>query len=519
MGSEMCIRDRQIAVSDIADGLLRYLPELNANGQPYDSVGFHVVDAGVDSGENIDPQERYLTLNIQNVNDAPGGSDNTITITEDTPFTFSSASFGFSDPHDGDAFLELAIQTLPETGSLTLNGSAVEIDDIITTADLDLSALVYQPSLNTTGSGYNGIGFLVTDDGGVANGGENTDPQPNFISFDLASVNDAPLLVANGATLDEGDSITLTREMLTGTDADDQLPHELTFSLLSLPVAGELRLDNTALEIGDSFTLEAIDDGVLSYHNDGSELSSDSVQLSLADGGEDGAAPAFGSLTLTIIEVIDPPIELTPDEIQLSYGENFDSESGDLLISGFTGLNQDQFVNNTDLVLEVIEQPAHGTVFLNSDGTFTYHHNGSNIYTDGFTYQVTNADGIATQATVSIVIQPPLGNALGSGIEPPTPVSLPVITAPIEAAESISESNSEANSEDENETSGEAETEEEQAGDSEDQQDSNETGDPSQSLLNGVDNRFALAAVQRIHGQQGQFLICLLYTSPSPRDS
>ena len=44
-----------------------------------------------------------MTINVTSVNDAPAGTDNTVTTNEDTAYTFTAADFGFSDPNDTPA--------------------------------------------------------------------------------------------------------------------------------------------------------------------------------------------------------------------------------------------------------------------------------------------------------------------------------------------------------------------------------------------------------------------------------
>ncbi len=68
------------------------------------------------------------------INSAPSGADTTITITENTPYTFSVADFGFTDPNDSPAngFQSVTITALPLDGTLTLNGTSVQAGDSIT---------------------------------------------------------------------------------------------------------------------------------------------------------------------------------------------------------------------------------------------------------------------------------------------------------------------------------------------------------------------------------------------------
>ena len=76
-----------------------------------------------------------MTINVNSVNDAPAGTDNTVTTNEDTDYTFSAADFGFSDP-DGNSFAAVTITTLPAAGTLKLSGVPVTAGQSITVADL-----------------------------------------------------------------------------------------------------------------------------------------------------------------------------------------------------------------------------------------------------------------------------------------------------------------------------------------------------------------------------------------------
>ena len=52
------------------------------------------------------------------MNDAPAGTNKTVTTLEDTAYTFASADFGFSDPNDSpaNALSAVKITTLPAAG-------------------------------------------------------------------------------------------------------------------------------------------------------------------------------------------------------------------------------------------------------------------------------------------------------------------------------------------------------------------------------------------------------------------
>ena len=94
-----------IAVADIAAGNLVFTPAANANGAAYASFTFQVQDDGgtANGGVDLDPTANTLTINVTAVNDAPGGTNNTVTTLEDTAYTFTAADFGFTDPADTPA--------------------------------------------------------------------------------------------------------------------------------------------------------------------------------------------------------------------------------------------------------------------------------------------------------------------------------------------------------------------------------------------------------------------------------
>ena len=69
-------------------------------------------------GVDLDQSANTITINVTSVNDAPAGTDNTVTTNEDTAYTFAAADFGFSDPNDSpaNALAAVKITTLPTAG-------------------------------------------------------------------------------------------------------------------------------------------------------------------------------------------------------------------------------------------------------------------------------------------------------------------------------------------------------------------------------------------------------------------
>ncbi len=145
-----------------------------------------------------------LTVNLSGANDAPVGTDGSVTLLEDSTGTaITAAQLGFTDPVDGtdDALAAVQITTLPAKGSLTLDGVAVVAGVVIAVADINANKLLYTPAANENGSSNASFTFQVQDDGGTANGGVDLDPTPNTFTIHVDPVNDAPVLSGTGADM------------------------------------------------------------------------------------------------------------------------------------------------------------------------------------------------------------------------------------------------------------------------------------------------------------------------------
>jgi hypothetical protein len=78
-----------------ADGSFSYTPTA-------DFVGTDTFTYQIDDGTNTS-NVGIVTIVVGAVNDAPAGSNNTVSTLEGAPYTFASADFGFSDPNDSPA--------------------------------------------------------------------------------------------------------------------------------------------------------------------------------------------------------------------------------------------------------------------------------------------------------------------------------------------------------------------------------------------------------------------------------
>ena len=144
------------------------------------------------------------TIFITAVNDAPRGAFGIVGVNEDGFTTLTAREFGFTDP-EGQSLLAVKITTLPDAGTLYLDpdgagtgslGTAVTAGQFVSAADLDAGRLVYVPGTDGNGDNYASFTFQVQDNGGTANGGNDLDPLPRTLRFDVTPVNDAPTFTA-----------------------------------------------------------------------------------------------------------------------------------------------------------------------------------------------------------------------------------------------------------------------------------------------------------------------------------
>jgi uncharacterized delta-60 repeat protein len=127
---------------------------------------------------------RSSVVYIHAVNDAPTSGGGAATAIEDTPYTLSTANFGYSDL-EGTALQSVTITTLPAAGTLKLNGANVTLNQVITAADIAAGKLVFTPATNAHGSAYASFGFKVSD--GAALSAAAT------FTFDVTPANDLPV--------------------------------------------------------------------------------------------------------------------------------------------------------------------------------------------------------------------------------------------------------------------------------------------------------------------------------------
>jgi hypothetical protein len=274
-----------------------------------------------------------FTININDINEEPQGTDNTVTVLEDGEYTFTAADFGFSDPADStapDDFNGVFIDSPPVLGLLTKNGNPVGPGDFITAAEISGGDLKFTPAANGNGTAYASFTFRVQDDGGTANGGVDTDQTANTMTIDVTAVNDAPTATPQSTTLAIDEDAAATALFTTPpTVADvegDALTATLTVSNTSAGVLagggftptgnpGEYAFSGSAAQLTAALAAVQFDSA------DDFSGSTD-VTVAITDGasGPQGTNPSW-MVAVTINAVNDAPTA-TPQSATLTIDED-----------------------------------------------------------------------------------------------------------------------------------------------------------------------------------------------------
>ncbi len=145
-----------------------------------------------------------MAITVGSVNDAPRGASSSVTIAQDSSYTFTVADFGFSDPGDvpANALLGVSISGVPGAGVLRNNGTAVSTGDFVSAADISGGRLTFQPGLHASGINYASLTFTVRDDGGTANGGINDDSVARTMAINVNAANVAPVVTDRALIFD-----------------------------------------------------------------------------------------------------------------------------------------------------------------------------------------------------------------------------------------------------------------------------------------------------------------------------
>ncbi|HEX5182776.1 MAG TPA: Ig-like domain-containing protein, partial [Allosphingosinicella sp.] len=287
---------------------LGYTGDSNYNGS--DTIDVHVTDTfggivATGSGAATS-DDQSIAVTVTSVNDAPVTADNTVTTAEDNAYTFQTSDFPFSDPSDSPAnsLMAVKIVSLPGAGTLTDNGVAVNVGDLISASDIASGKLVFTPAANANGSGYASFQFAVEDDGGTLNGGVDLSAT-HTLTVDVTAVNDAPVASVPGAQSGTQDTNLVFDgghgNLISVSDVDDAGGNEtvtLTVGHGTLTLSTEAGLTVTGDGTGNvqlTGTIADINTALngLTYLGDLNYQSTDTLTVNVNDNGNTGTGGAL----------------------------------------------------------------------------------------------------------------------------------------------------------------------------------------------------------------------------------
>ncbi|MEZ5650126.1 MAG: DUF4347 domain-containing protein [Burkholderiaceae bacterium] len=107
-----------------------------------------------------------FVVTIANVNDPPTAAGSSILLQAGGNAAITTVDLGYAD-QDSDALAAIRVTTLPATGVLSLNGTAVQSNDRIPVADIDAGRLTYAAPVDAAGTNPTDFAFTVEDAGGA----------------------------------------------------------------------------------------------------------------------------------------------------------------------------------------------------------------------------------------------------------------------------------------------------------------------------------------------------------------
>ena len=314
------------------------------------SVTFTVSDpGGLEDADNAD-------FTINNVNAVPDVTDDNYTMPEGGSISTPAPGVLSNDSDaDGDAM------------------SATPVSDPIHAAAFNLNAdggFVYtHDGSETTGDDFTYVAGDGTGQSAVAN-----------VHINITALAEAPVAKDDDYAVNEGATLIVnaTEGVLNNDTDGDGDP--LTAIKLTDPAHGALTFNP---------------DGSFTYIHDGSETTTDAFTYNAFDGTSSGNT---ATVNITINPVNEPPVAQN-DAFIVAEGGTLTPAAPGLLVN-------DSDPESTTLSASKVTDPLHGSVTVNSNGSFTYLHNGSETTSDAFTYRASDGPNQSNIATASITITP-----------------------------------------------------------------------------------------------------------------
>ncbi len=331
------------------DGSYVFTPVANWNGAVPEVT--YTTNTGASSTLNIEVTAINDDPVIVDENGAPLGTDISVTTPEDTPVGGTLLATDV----DNDT-LTFSKGSDPTNGTVTVNSDG---------------SWIYTPNVNYNGS--DSFTAVVSD----GKGGTDT----ITVMIGVTPEDDAPVAVEDSYTVAEDDSLTVSIPGVLGNDSLGGDGGILAVSSYTSPAHGSLTLNP---------------DGSFTYTPVANYNGADSFSYTITDADGDTST---ATVALTVTSVDDAPV---------AVADSYTVAEDDSLTVSIPGVLGNDSLGGDGGILAVSSytSPAHGSLTLNPDGSFTYtpvaNYNGA----DSFSYTITDADGDTSTATVALNVTP-----------------------------------------------------------------------------------------------------------------
>lgn len=299
----------------------------------------------------------------------------TVTAVNDAPVTTSTVSLPQSEAVVEDTATEIDMSAYvtdtADSDSITITSVTYTGDGTVSITGDDL-IISYTPDTNFTGD--ENIYFSAADsNGGTVSG---------MLTVSVSSVTEAPVAVADTATVDEDSTANLIDVKLNDTDDDDAYA-DLVISDPTITTTTASGIVTTAGEV-------AIDGQKISYSPASNFYGTEIVTYTLTD--SDSLTDSTGTLTITVTNTNDGPTAL----------DDTASTAANTSVT-IAVLDNDIDLEADTLSIDSVSPSSNGTTAI-SGSSIIYTPDTDFSGTDTFTYQATDTTGQTSTGTVTVTV-------------------------------------------------------------------------------------------------------------------
>jgi VCBS repeat-containing protein len=325
---------------------------------------------GYDFFSNLpDAVENCVEAGTNGVN-PPGTTGQSVSTTEDTPVSITLEA---ASPNDNA--LTYTIVSGPAHGTLTGSGANRE----------------YTPN-----PGFNGMDSFTFK----VNNGQN-DSNISTVTITVFEVNDAPVAVDDDKSTAEDTALVFPASSLTTNDnagAADESGQTLTVTSV-----------NSSAVTHGTVTLNA---GQVTYTPDANYHGPASFTYEVCDNGTTGGSLDSKCATATVKVMVE-----SVNDAPVASGDAYATNSNVALNTPAPGvLSNDTDIDGDSLSAQLVSNVSHGTLTLNTDGSFVYTPATNFAGTDSFTYRAFDGTNNSGVATVNLTVNDTVGPTLNSSL-------------------------------------------------------------------------------------------------------